>query len=102
MPSLRFLYLFLYLFLYFHILFLCKSHFPFQFTADDLSTSQSGEEVPTTGINSILPKELGNKFYSLPIIRRMEKDVCAVAAWDSSIQDNVHLNKVTEGKQFFF
>lgn len=29
----------------------------------------------------------------------MEKDVCAVAAWDSSIQDNVHLNKVTEGKQ---
>lgn len=66
--------------------------------ADDLSTSQSGEEVPLTGLNSILPKELGNKFYSLPIIRRMEKEVCAVAAWDSSIQDNVHLNKVTEGK----
>lgn len=70
----------------------------FCFEADDLSTSQSGEEVPTTGVHSILPKEHGNKFYSLPIIRRMEKDVCAVAAWDSSIQDNVHLNKVTEGE----
>ncbi|XP_034249047.1 kinesin-like protein KIF13A isoform X2 [Thrips palmi] len=79
-----------------------ETHIPVLFldlNADDLSTSQSGEEVPTTGINSILPKELGNKFYSLPIIRRMEKDVCAVAAWDSSIQDNVHLNKVTEANE---
>lgn len=51
-----------------------------------------------TGLNSILPKEHGNKFYSLPIIRRIEKDVCAIAAWDSSIHDNIHLNKVTDGK----
>lgn len=79
-----------------------ETHMPVLFldlNADDLSTSQSGEEVPTTGVNSILPKELGNKFYSLPIIRRMEKEVCAVAAWDSSIQDNVHLNKVTEANE---
>lgn len=50
-----------------------------------------------TGLNSILPKEHGNKFYNLPIIRHLEKDVCAIAAWDSSIHDNVHLNKVTDG-----
>lgn len=49
-----------------------------------------------TGLNSILPKEHGNKFYSLPIIRHLEKDVCAIAAWDSSIHDNVHLNRVTD------
>lgn len=50
-----------------------------------------------TGLNSILPKEHGNKFYNLPIIRHLEKDVCAIAAWDSSIHDNVHLNRVTDG-----
>lgn len=49
-------------------------------------------------MNSILPKEHGNKFYNLPIIRHIEKDVCAIAAWDSSIHDNKHLNKVTDGK----
>ncbi|KYQ58267.1 Kinesin-like protein KIF13A, partial [Trachymyrmex zeteki] len=66
------------------------------YLADDLSTHQSGEEVSVTGLNSILPKEHGNKFYSLPIIRHLEKDVCAIAAWDSSIHDNVHLNRVTD------
>lgn len=65
--------------------------------ADDLSTHQSGEEVSVTGLNSILPKEHGNKFYNLPVIRHLEKDVCAIAAWDSSIHDNVHLNRVTDG-----
>lgn len=67
------------------------------YIADDLSTHQSGEEVSVTGLNSILPKEHGNKFYNLPVIRHLEKDVCAIAAWDSSIHDNVHLNRVTDG-----
>lgn len=53
--------------------------------------------MSVTGLNSILPKEHGNKFYNLPIIRHLEKDVCAIAAWDSSIHDNVHLNRVTDG-----
>ncbi|KAK9723131.1 CAP-Gly domain [Popillia japonica] len=64
--------------------------------ADDLSSHQSGEAVPVTGLNSILPKEIGSKFYSLHILQRLEKDVCAVASWDSSIHDNLHLNKVTD------
>ncbi|KAK4871535.1 hypothetical protein RN001_015659 [Aquatica leii] len=64
--------------------------------ADDLSTHQSGEEVSITGHNSILPKEIGSKFYGLHILHHLEKDVCAVASWDSSIHDSNHLNKITE------
>lgn len=40
---------------------------------------------------------MGNKFYTLQINHHLEKDVCAVASWDSSIHDSVHLNKVTDG-----
>ncbi|KMQ90957.1 kinesin-like protein kif13a protein, partial [Lasius niger] len=31
-----------------------------------------------------------------------EKDVCAIAAWDSSIHDNVHLNRVTDANERVF
>lgn len=55
-------------------------------------------ELPVAGVNSILSKEHGKNFYNLPIIKYSEKDVCAVAAWDSSVHDSVHLNKVTESK----
>lgn len=65
--------------------------------ADDLSTSQTGEEISLTGANSILPKENGNEFYSLQILNHLEKDVGAVASWDSSIHNSPHLNKVTDG-----
>ena len=67
---------------------------------DDLSTSQWGdhEEAPTAGLNSILPKEHGNKFYSLPLIRQCEADVSAVGAWDSSVHDSQYLNRVTDSK----
>lgn len=64
--------------------------------ADDLSTHQSGIEVTVAGANSILPKEVGSTFYSLHILHHLEKDVCAVASWDSSIHDSAHLNKITE------
>ncbi|KAL0268806.1 UNVERIFIED_CONTAM: hypothetical protein PYX00_010619 [Menopon gallinae] len=77
-----------------------EPHVPVLFldlNADDLSLSKSNEEeVSVAGQNSILPKEHGNKFYNLPIIKHLEKDVSAVAAWDSSIHDSVHLNKVTD------
>jgi kinesin family protein 13 len=79
-----------------------EPHVPVLFldlNADDLSTHQSGDEVSVTGLNSILPKEHGNKFYNLPIIRHFEKDVCAVAAWDSSIHDSMYLNRVTEANE---
>lgn len=65
---------------------------------DDLSLHQSGEEVSVTGQNSILPKEMGNKFFNLQIIHHLDKDVCAYASWDSSIHDSIHLNKITDSK----
>ncbi|XP_044257426.1 kinesin-like protein KIF13A isoform X2 [Tribolium madens] len=64
--------------------------------ADDFSTHQSGVEVTVAGANSILPKEVGSTFYSLHILHHLEKDVCAVASWDSSIHNSSHLNKITE------
>jgi len=68
-------------------------------TADDMSTyNRNEDDVCVAGVNSILPKEHGNKFYNLPIIRQLHKDVSAVAAWDSSIHDSVHLNKLTDRK----
>lgn len=66
-------------------------------SADDLSTNPSGEEVTVAGVNSILPKEDGRQFYSLQILNHLDRDVCAIAGWDSSIHDSPHLNKVTEG-----
>ncbi|XP_011311127.1 kinesin-like protein KIF13B isoform X5 [Fopius arisanus] len=82
-----------------------EPHIPVLFldlNADDLSTHQSGEEVSVTGINSILSKEFGNKFYPLPIIKHLEKDVCAIAAWDSSIHENLHLNRLTPPNERVF
>lgn len=67
------------------------------FLADDLSAQNSVEEVSIAGINSILPKEHGNKFYTLQILQHLDKDVCAIASWDSSIHDSQALNRVTEG-----
>lgn len=73
------------------------------FLADDLSTyNRNEDDVCVAGLNSILPKEHGNKFYTLPIIRHLPKDVSAVAAWDSSIHDSIHLNKVTDRKFILF
>ncbi|CAG9855403.1 unnamed protein product [Phyllotreta striolata] len=79
-----------------------EPHIPVLFldlNADDLSTNPAGEEVTIAGVNSILPKENGKEFYSLRILSHLEKDVCAIAAWDSSIHDSPNLNKVTEANE---
>lgn len=70
---------------------------PFYFLADDLSAQNSSEDISIAGINSILPKEHGNKFYNLQILHHLDKDVCAVSSWDSSIHDSQALNRITEG-----
>lgn len=67
--------------------------------ADDMSAQNSNEEVPMAGINSILPKEHGNKFYRLQILQHLDKDVCAMASWDSSLHDSQALNRATEGER---
>uniref|UniRef100_A0A069DXT9 Putative kinesin-like protein n=1 Tax=Panstrongylus megistus TaxID=65343 RepID=A0A069DXT9_9HEMI len=85
-----------------------EPHIPVLFldlNADDLSTSKwsnsenTAESIPVAGHNSILPKELGNLFYNLPIIKHCVKDVCAVAAWDSSVHDSPYLNRVTDSNE---
>lgn len=65
-----------------------------------MSAQNSNEEVPIAGINSILPKEHGNKFYTLQILQHLDKDVCAIVSWDSSMHDSQALNRVTEGNEF--
>lgn len=79
-----------------------EPHVPVLFldlNADDLSAQNSNDEVSISGINSILPKEHGNKFYNLQILQHYEKDICAVCSWDSSIHDSQALNRVTEGNE---
>lgn len=79
-----------------------EPHVPVLFldlNADDLSTQNCNDDVTVAGINSILPKEHGNKFYSLQILQHLEKDICAVCSWDSSIHDSQALNRVTEGNE---
>lgn len=66
--------------------------------ADDLSAQTSTDEVPIAGVHSILPKEHGNKFYNLQLLQHLDKDICAIASWDSSIHDSQSLNRITEGK----
>ena len=52
-------------------------------------------EVSVAGTQAIVPKESCSKFFPLPLVRSYEKDVCAVASWDSSIHDNQYLNRLT-------
>ncbi|XP_068626995.1 kinesin-like protein KIF13A [Battus philenor] len=76
-----------------------EQHIPVLFldlNADDLSTHPSGEEVTVAGLHSILPKEHGNRFYELHILHHHDKDVAALASWDSSIHDSQYLNRITE------
>lgn len=79
-----------------------EPHVPVLFldlNADDLSTQNSNDDVTIAGLNSILPKEHGNKFYTLQILQHFDKDICAVCSWDSSIHENQALNRVTEGNE---
>uniref|UniRef100_A0A4W3HM95 Kinesin family member 13A n=1 Tax=Callorhinchus milii TaxID=7868 RepID=A0A4W3HM95_CALMI len=63
--------------------------------ADDLSANEQLTGPHAPGVNSILPKEHGSQFFYLPIIKHSEEEVSAVASWDTSVHDSVHLNKVT-------
>ncbi|XP_058066317.1 kinesin-like protein KIF13A [Anopheles bellator] len=79
-----------------------EPHVPVLFldlNADDLSTQASNDEVPLAGLNSILPKEHGNKFYNLQLIQHQDKDICAICSWDSSIHDCAALNRTTEANE---
>ncbi|XP_050727701.1 kinesin-like protein KIF13A isoform X3 [Eriocheir sinensis] len=76
-----------------------EAHVPVLFldlNADDFSTQgYGGDSLTLAGNNAIIPKENCNKFFQLPFVKCYEKDVCAVASWDSSIHDNMYLNRLT-------
>ncbi|CAG9796373.1 unnamed protein product [Diatraea saccharalis] len=80
-----------------------EQHIPVLFldlNADDLSTHGRAEgEAGVAGLHSILPKEHGNRFYELQILHHHDKDVSAVASWDSSIHDSQYLNRTTEANE---
>ena len=55
---------------------LCLSfNFLNSFSAEDMSTPNVKEGLQAAGSNSILPKEHGSKFYSLPFVKMFDKDV---------------------------
>uniref|UniRef100_A0A8C4UBX0 Kinesin family member 13A n=1 Tax=Falco tinnunculus TaxID=100819 RepID=A0A8C4UBX0_FALTI len=66
-----------------------------QKNSDDLSANEQLIGPHASGVNSILPKEHGSPFFYLPIIKHSDDEVSATAAWDSSVHDSVHLNRVT-------
>uniref|UniRef100_A0A8D0H0V4 Kinesin family member 13A n=1 Tax=Sphenodon punctatus TaxID=8508 RepID=A0A8D0H0V4_SPHPU len=75
-----------------------ETHIPVLFldlNADDLSANEQLIGPHASGVNSILPKEHGSQFFYLPIIKHCDDEVSATAAWDSSVHDSVHLNRVT-------
>ncbi|XP_071956300.1 kinesin-like protein KIF13A isoform X3 [Antedon mediterranea] len=75
-----------------------ETHVPVLFldlNTDDMGAYDSMETFCAAAFNSILPKEHGAKMISLPIVKYNEKDVCAIASWDSSIHDSAYLNRVT-------
>ncbi|XP_073848830.1 kinesin heavy chain 73 isoform X2 [Musca autumnalis] len=79
-----------------------EPHVPVLFlnlNADDLSAQNTNDEFSIAGINSILSKEHGHKFYTLQILQHLDKDVCAIASWDSSMHDSPALNRVTEANE---
>lgn len=79
-----------------------EPHVPVLFlnlNADDLSAQNSNDEYSIAGHNSILSKEHGHKFYNLQILQHFDKDVCAIASWDSSMHDSQSLNRITEANE---
>ncbi|XP_062520862.1 kinesin-like protein KIF13A isoform X2 [Corticium candelabrum] len=59
---------------------------------------QDVADYTVVGEEWLLDGEDDNSMLDLPIIKMDEKQVSAVASWDSSAHDNVHLNKATSDK----
>ncbi|XP_017472361.1 PREDICTED: kinesin-like protein KIF13B [Rhagoletis zephyria] len=79
-----------------------EPHVPVLFlnlNADDMSAQNTNDEFSVAGLNSILSKEHGHKFYTLQILQHLEKDVCSIASWDSSMHDSQALNRMTEANE---
>ncbi|XP_071810654.1 kinesin-like protein KIF13A isoform X3 [Apostichopus japonicus] len=75
-----------------------EPHIPVLFlelNADEMGTCGLLEGMDAAGYNSTICKEISGKQVVLPIVKFCEKDVSAIASWDSSLHDSVNLNRVT-------
>lgn len=66
------------------------------------SCTELDDYLPVLSAGSVLPKEHGDKFFSLPILENLEKIIGTVASWDSSVQNSVYLNRVTAEHERLF
>ena len=64
-----------------------------------MTTPMVREGIEAAGINSILPKEHGAKFFVLPVVKTSDSGTSCVASWDSSIHDSLHLNRLTPANE---
>ncbi|KAF2364958.1 CAP Gly-rich domain [Trinorchestia longiramus] len=79
-----------------------EAHIPVIFlnlNGEDFSSQNNGDFMTMAGTNAIIPKEISNKFFSLPIVDQYRDEVCTVASWDSSIHNNPLLNRVTPAEE---
>ena len=64
-----------------------------------MTTPMVREGIEAAGINSILPKEHGAKFFVLPVVKTSDSGTSCIASWDSSIHDSLHLNRLTPANE---
>lgn len=52
--------------------------------AEDMTSPNVKEGMQAAGVNSILPKEHGAKFFNLPFVKNFEKDVSCLNMYSTS------------------
>lgn len=65
---------------------------------EDMTPRHSEDDVPVAEL-AFLDKEIGTTFLSLPVVHADSTVPIAVASWDSSIHDSIHLNRVTPSNE---
>ncbi|KAJ8021167.1 Kinesin-like protein KIF13A [Holothuria leucospilota] len=79
-----------------------ETHIPVLFldlNADEMGTCGLLEGVNAAGYHSSIFREISNKQVPLPIVKYCDKDVSAIASWDSSLHDSVNLNRITSPEE---
>ena len=67
-----------------------------------MTSAVTREGFEAVGINSILPKEHGAKFFVLPVVKTSDCGTSCVVSWDSSIHDSVYLNRLTPAQEHVY
>ena len=75
---------------------------PVLVVAASMTSAVTREGFEAAGINSILPKEHGAKFFVLPVVKTSDCGTSCVVSWDSSIHDSVYLNRLTPAQEHVY